>query len=169
MCGPAQDCPFTPVVPVPQADPGEFAIFVSQRESNIINFTYVSVITMNSVPICCSRQMVTDAHFVDSCHLDMSFRLLKTPLLTGCKARLASDAKVPVLNWPRKGQAGPRQRPRERSAEAENRDGEDLVCVPQVSGEGVGAGVPTSPQHRHLLSQTQPDGRPGQAPQLSQS
>lgn len=94
------------------------------------------------LPKATSLHLVTDAHVVDRCHLDMSFSLLTAPLLTGCKARLASDAKVPVLNWPRKGQAGPRQRPCERSAEAENRDGEDLVRVPQVSGEGMETGVP---------------------------
>lgn len=68
-------------------------------------------------------------------HFDTSMHLLTAPLLTGCKARLASYSKVLVLNWTREGQTGPRQRPGEGGAEAENRDGENLVCVPQVRGK----------------------------------
>lgn len=47
-----------------------------------------------------------------------------------------------VLDWTRKGQTGSRQRPGEGGTEAEDRDGEDLVCVPQVSGQGWGRGAP---------------------------
>lgn len=82
----------------------------------------------------------------------MSNHLRKMPLLPGCKARLASYSKVLVLDWTRKGQTGPRQRPCEGSAQAENRDREDLVRVPQVSGKGWERVCPMSPQRRHLLS-----------------
>lgn len=109
----------------------------------------------NLLPKTASLHLLTDACCVDSCCFDMSNHLRTIPLLPGCEARLASYSKVLVLDWTRKGQTGPRQRPCEGSAQAENRDGEDLVRIPQVSGKGwerVGAGSPISPQRRHLLS-----------------
>lgn len=96
----------------------------------------------------------------------VTLTLFQTPLLTEREARLASYSEMLVLNWTRKGQAGSRQRPCEGGAEAENRDGEDLVCVPQVSGQRWGQGSPVPPQHHQPLFQTQPRERPSQAPQL---
>lgn len=88
--------------------------------------------TQGSVPLSGDR-----CRLCEQLSLWLVRHFLKAPLLTGCKARPASYSKVLVLNWTRKGQTGSWQRPRERSAEAENRGGEDLVRVPQVSGEGM--------------------------------
>lgn len=114
----------------------------------------------NLLPKAASLRLLTGAHCVDSCNFGMSNHLLKIPLLTGCKARLAAYSEVLVLDWTGKGQTGPRQRSCEGSAEAEDRDGEDLVRVPQVSGSGWKLACPISPQHRHLLFQMQPEKGP---------
>lgn len=66
-----------------------------------------------------------------------------------------------VLDWTRKVKQV-QTKAYEGGTEAEDRDGEDLVCVPQVSGQVVGTGSPTSCTctHCHLLFRKHSGGTP---------
>lgn len=96
------------------------------------------------------------AHAVRAVSLAVSSCLLKVLLLSGCQARPAANPQVPVLNRERKGEAGPGQRSGEGSPEAENRDGEAPVRVPQVSVKWLGQGDFRGSPHMACCSQRSP-------------